>query len=89
MSYSRWTYSRWYTFWKITESKYVDNQMFCICSVTDFVYKKLKEDLDACIKEVAQIDPEATPEELNELKNYMKKFIKEVETKKIQENLID
>jgi hypothetical protein len=71
-----------------------DAQRFDICGIKSYTYKELKDDLDGCIEDLkaymAEYGPNeeqrymfvpktATDEEFEELKGYMKEFIKDVE----------
>jgi len=76
MSYSRWSNSVWYTFWAAYSGETKDEQVFTICLVKDFTYKKLKEDIDSCL-DIACKD--RTEEQREELREYMDQFIKDVE----------
>jgi len=86
MSYSRWSHSRWYTYWSCRGGNTKETQMFSICGDNlDFTYKELKEDLEGCLAKVSQIQKMATTGKkpsiklLEELKGYMLKFIEDVE----------
>ena len=81
MSYSRWSNSRWYTFWSvqppgIKETR--DNAIFEICGLTRFSAKELRENLDNCINQVKLADCEATIAEIDELKRYIADFLRDV-----------
>lgn len=63
MAYSRWTTSRWYTFWASqslndeNEPITKDEQMFAICDFGEspgFTYKQLTDDIDKCLQEVKE-----------------------------------
>jgi len=93
MSYSRWSNSVWYTFWCSSGSDKRDEQLFSICGVTIFTYADLKQGLDICIDKIKNIvieiknkDNESSigifeysEDDYDELKVYMKRFIKDVE----------
>jgi len=89
MSYSRWGNSRWYTFWSdlnidgvILDQKARRRkkyQVFEICSTGGFYYHQLVKDMEACIAEVKKKEPSATEEELEELRGYMREFIKDMD----------
>lgn len=53
MAYSRWSNSRWYTFWCIhpTESKKRNDQIFEICDHPSirFTFKELSDNLPECL----------------------------------------
>ena len=91
MSYSRWGYSDWYTFWCCTESNKRDDQIFDVCTIRAFTYKELKEDITKCLSDVKDhvvnsgefnedyINKCTTIKSMNELKGYMEMFIEDVE----------
>ncbi len=72
MAYSRWGESYWYTYWAspgqgVEESR--DTEVFEICPVAFFTAKQLREDLDGCMKQVAEtmtFDRKPTPQELED-----------------------
>lgn len=57
MSFSRWSNSRWYTYWAENSKKPGSNkridQIFEICSNTQFTYSELKENIDKCLEIVS------------------------------------
>jgi len=61
MSFSRWSNSRWYTFWASTSSNKRDEQVFEICGTCSFTYKELKEELDKCLFTVYHKEQEVYP----------------------------
>ena len=78
MSYSSIN-SKWYTFWRALPSDEVetrDNAIFDIFGVTSFTAKELREDLESCLKKVREEVPEG---DLEELKIYIKRFLKDVD----------
>jgi len=92
MSYSRWSNSVWYTFWCSTDSEEMDEQLFDVCGICSFTYAELKQGLDKCIDKIKGIIAEDnqsepitftsdkyTEDEYDELKIYMKRFIKDIE----------
>lgn len=83
MSYSRWSNSTWYTFWcaPLNKNKLIkDLQIFEVCSVMSFTYKELKESIDKCVDKIREISLDVYSEdEYNELKQYMKEFISDVD----------
>jgi hypothetical protein len=71
-----------------------DAQRFDICGIKSYTYKELKDDLDGCIeglkaymkengpkqdKKYTFVPETATDEEFEELKGYMKEFMRDVE----------
>jgi hypothetical protein len=85
MSYSRWSNSYWYTLWVCSDGFEIkEKERFDVCGIHMFSYKELKTDLDQCIikvvdfcKERCEVQP--TQEQINELKGYMRSFIKDVD----------
>jgi len=79
MSYSRWSSSKWYTFWSTDGGKLKDEQTFEImidlARSIRFTYKELKEDRDYCIIQVIDLCKNS--------KDY--KFLKEVQTESGQD----
>lgn len=94
MSYSRWMYSRWYTFWCVASEDTIedrDNAIFEICTVARFPASALREDMDACLNHVKQIVYESEermprPREMEELREYMQEFLKDVDEEYPAEN---
>lgn len=84
MSYSRWSSSRWYTYYVVRDTCERGEQCFDVCSVRCFRYKELKEDLEKCLDEAIKKENEGTTKpvtekEREELKEYMLLFIEDVE----------
>lgn len=79
MSYSRWGTSRWYTYWAINEKENYDTAEFCICGLVSFSAKQLRENIDRCLSTILSKDKEATNEEMDELANYICRFLNEVD----------
>lgn len=87
MSYSRWSNSRWYTFWSVFwpngfrtgESNLKLNQLFEISGVATFTYQELKNERAACIKAVKAKNRGATQEDIVKLEGYMDEFIADVD----------
>ena len=80
MSYSRWSNSRFYTYYLAEDTWHKDGQRFDISGVACFCYADLKNDIEGCLKKVRGIDPEATETQIEELRGYMKSFMYDVET---------
>lgn len=76
MSYSRWSHSRWYTFWHVQDSatENRDTAIFSVCGEESFTAKELREDADACIDKCES----CTEEEREELRQYMERFLADV-----------
>lgn len=97
MSYSRWSDSRWYTYWHSTESQYIEEQLFSVdCNFT-FSYMELKDDIESCLRRVSEKyrgyrkvkgekkirgQKKKKIKDLKELKGYMLAFILDVENSK-------
>lgn len=80
MSYSRWSESRWYSFWCASDGAHAkETEVFEICSVARFTYRQLKEDMESCLEKVRKLDSEASDEEIDELEVYMKLFLKDID----------
>lgn len=47
-----------------------------------FSYKQLKKSIERCLSRVKKLCPKATKKEMLELKGYMRKFIRDVESDK-------
>jgi hypothetical protein len=76
MSYSRWGDSRWYTYWLASERAATkEREVFEICGVTNFTYYEIKHDQDRVLDEVRMKDPDASDDEIEELRVYMKQFL--------------
>ncbi len=81
MSYSRYSFSRWYTYRSAGASHdadCADDEVFC-CDVRDFTYGQLRESIDICLQVVWELCPDVTPVELLELRDYMVEFMCAVE----------
>ena len=56
MAYSRWSTSRWYTFWSSnSKSDKPNDQVFEICDLNQpllFTYKELTQDINQCLNDV-------------------------------------
>lgn len=79
MSYSRWSNSDWYTFWRTLPSGEVetkDNAIFDICGLMTFTAKELRDDLEGCLKKVHEKEPEG---DIEELKIYIGRFLEDVD----------
>jgi hypothetical protein len=79
MAYSRWSTSRWYSYYSTSSGQGINSQALEICSVASFTYEELKYKIDSCINRVQKEDPEATKKEIEELKGYIQEFIADVE----------
>lgn len=78
MSYSRWSNSTWYTFWCSSDAENMEDEIFEVCGVQNFTYHLLIKDINWCLNEI-KILTECTDEELEELRGYMIRFIKDVD----------
>lgn len=86
MSYSRWSNSRWYTFWCVHPRDQRETRASALFSVMDanaeewqpserqFNAAEIRKNVDACVGEFT-----GTTEELQELKGYMGDFLEAVD----------
>ncbi len=83
MAYSRWSDSKWFVFGSSPDAVPKDEQylsiMHCDGASLGFPYGKLKRDLQGCMTVVSEKVP-STPDELEELTGYIRKFLREAET---------
>jgi len=80
MAYSRWSNSRWYTIYLASGEKEKSKQVFSICGVTHFTYDQLMKNLEECLKDtVNKCDFIPDQKEIEELREYMREFLKDVE----------
>jgi len=88
MSYSRWIGSTWYTFWSAQsdETENRDTAVFEICAVCSFTAKELRNDMDKCISIVKRLQENVEETELDELRIYMFRFLKDVNDEYPEEN---
>ena len=92
MAYSRWSNSRWYTYWRASGGRTRDTQLFDICSIKIFSYKELRTNLEQCLQKVQELVPDTTKEEIQELEEYIQCFLNDIESEKklvYYENLQD
>lgn len=81
MSYSRWSNSYWYTFWRDTGTDKRSEQVFDVDCRFCFTYKQLtslfgiEKAINHIKKEIKNSKVKATKADFNELKGYMRKFI--------------
>jgi len=81
MSYSRWSQtSIWYTYYACSYSIERDEQAFDVCGVKCFLYKDLKTNLEDCLAQAKAGCPDATEEDMKDLRGYIKRFMEEVES---------
>jgi hypothetical protein len=86
LSYSRWSNSRWYTFWCVQPRDQKETRasaLFEVCGIHQFNAAELRKNLDMCAELAASKekgDP-VTKEELEELKGYMRDFLADVDEK--------
>lgn len=81
MSYSRWSNSKWYTFWEADDVLEKEQEKFCICEIDEniiFTYKEISSNIDDCLKKVSK-QSKCSDKELKELKTYMKRFKMDVD----------
>lgn len=97
MSYSRWSNSRWYTYWHATDSRYADEQLLSVDCDFAFSYMELKDDIEGCLRKVSEKyrgykkikgekkirgQKKKKIKDLKELKGYMLEFVSDVEDSK-------
>jgi len=83
MAYLRWSSSIWYAYYHTNEYTSKDDQPLCIAMIRTFKYKELINDLEGCMGECRKINDEistkkCTEKDLQELKDAMMSFIKDV-----------
>lgn len=94
MSYSRWSNSRWYTYWHATESQFAEDQVLSVDCDFLFSYLELKYNIEGCLKQVSERfsgyrkqqgqkkirgQKRRKIKDLAELKGYMLEFVQDVE----------
>ncbi len=86
MAYSRWTESRWHTFWCGSAGWKKNKEIFSVCGVAEFEYAVVKKNTAACAEscrskenEAVHFDGPATDQEIKELEGYMRTWLKEVD----------
>lgn len=94
MSYSRFLSSYWYTYWQVSyvgDSNKVNNvkdeQTFSVDCEELYTYRQLKDDMEGCIRktlERVKVKNSVQPSDVDieELKDCMQRFIKDVEEDK-------
>ncbi|KKM20014.1 hypothetical protein LCGC14_1649800 [marine sediment metagenome] len=92
MAYSRWGgrgSGYWHTFWcshPLEEKETRDNAIFEICGICQLAAKDLRDDIESCLKSVAEQDSFITyagdytskKEKLDELRIYIAEFLVDV-----------
>lgn len=91
MSYSRWSNSRWYTFWSCQPDGEIEtrqNAIFEVCGVERFMAKQLRERLEECVDAAISAEKrffpesqEVTDEQRDELREYMRRFLADVDAR--------
>lgn len=78
MAYSRWSNSKWYTYWDSSHSgKTKDTQVFTICGDgIHFTYKQIKDDIDLVL---SLLPSDASDLEIKEIELYLIRFMQDVE----------
>jgi len=83
MSYSRWSNSRWYTFWCVHPRDQIETRasaIFEVCDVRQFNAAELRKDIDQCVEQACAISGgDVSKEEAAELKSYMLDFLQDVD----------
>jgi len=77
MSYSRWSNSKWYTFYVDSDSKIKQDQMFEISMVCRLTFTDINENLFYLLGKIKSLT-DATNEEMNELCGYILEFYTDV-----------
>jgi len=87
MSYSRWSNSKWYTYWCVGPERTIedrDNAIFSICSIMDFSAKQIRNDINDCLALVANYAnseySELKSADIDELGEYMVRFLDDVDS---------
>lgn len=79
MAYSRCSNSRWHTIYLASENKEKNNQIFDIFGATHFTYAQLMKNMEQCLQEaVNKCASIPEPKEVEELREYMLEFLKDV-----------
>ena len=91
MSYSRFGDGEWYTYWNCTDAgpNPIDDSVLCIncshcISGNGFVgfavtSEDIRKNIDACLALARSKAPKASDEDLSELKEYMLRFLNDVD----------
>jgi len=89
VAYSRWGGSCWYTFWSTSRAGCKAEERFSVNCAAEFTYAELVDSMDACIEKLKTINNEeeafpaihegVTEQEIEELKEYMRMFIEDVD----------
>lgn len=87
MSYSRWSNSRWYTFWHVRDRDQIENGTNAKFTVMDscgdcdeFTFRaaEIRKNVNDCVRRVTDKNP-ATTDEAAELSGYMLEFLNDVD----------
>jgi hypothetical protein len=83
MSYSRWINSSWYVFWTSSSSNKKEEQtceiMYSVDERWSISYGELVRDFEGVMKSISHFFPNATGEEIKELRGYLLDFMDDVE----------
>lgn len=84
MSYSRWSNSRWYTYWLSNDDEDRDHAVLAIMLVGEYFASQLRSDLAGCIDHAIKREENAskkpvTEDERQDLKQIMLMFLKDVD----------
>ena len=79
MAYSRWSTSKWYTYWSCYSGATKDEQVLVIDGDFDFTYEQLTANLDNCMSLVKEKHPDYQQKDFEELKQYINNFIEHVD----------
>ncbi len=83
MSYSRWLNSKFYTYWYISDTKNKNDEIFIVHSdlkdYQKFTYVECKDLIESRIKLKGRMNSIDDDLEAEELQDYMKQFVKDVD----------
>lgn len=71
MSYSRWSDSRWYTYWDCASGHTLDEQVFTVCGDGSFTYLECLEDFEGAVGQIEGAD--------DELRGYVRLWMEDME----------
>ena len=85
MAYSRWSNSRWYTYWSSSSSSPLKKitQVLRVHGITDFNYAELKKDKQKCLDSLQEIcrgyASPPTAEDIEDMSKIFDRFIADVD----------
>ena len=93
MAYSRWSSSRWYTFWSVSGAEKAEDEVFDIDCLMAFTYRQLKDDIEWCLEKIkdyySKLGNLPTDGEIDELRTYVGMFMRSIESDYEDELLTD